>query len=123
LGPSRQVLEAWQAERFKLLTSEYIIQQSGAKLRLPRIAQRYRISAETADGLELLLRTAAESVSLLPADVIVVTGDPEDDAVLATVRLGRAEYLVTGDHGLLDLGVYAGARILSPRTFLGLLGE
>jgi predicted nucleic acid-binding protein len=70
-----------------------------------------------------LLLSRATIVTILPEDVESVTGDPEDDAVLATVRLGLAEYLVTGDHGLLDLGTYAGARIVSPRTFLSLLGE
>jgi putative PIN family toxin of toxin-antitoxin system len=123
LGPSRHAFEAWQVERFTLITSEHIIQHASAKLRLPRIARRYHIYAADVDGLELLLRTAAESISILPEDVIPVTGDPEDDAVLATVRLGQTTFLVTGDHGLLDLGAYAGARIVSPRTFLALLDE
>jgi predicted nucleic acid-binding protein len=52
---------------------------------------------------------------------VVVTGDPEDDYVLAAVRLGRADYLVTGDHGLLALREYAGAKIVGPREFVTIL--
>ena len=50
-----------------------------------------------------------------------MTGDPEDDYVLATGRLARADYLVTGDRGLLDLVAYAGMRIVTPRAFVELL--
>ena len=45
----------------------------------------------------------------------VVTGDPVEDLVLATCRLAHADYLVTGDRGLLELGSYAGTAIVTPR--------
>lgn len=48
-------------------------------------------------------------------------GDPEDDLVLATGRLARADYLVTGDRGLLELGSYEGMEIVTPRQFIALL--
>jgi len=47
-----------------------------------------------------------------------VTGDPEDDLVLATARLGQADYLVTRDKGLLNLGHHASVAILSPYDFV-----
>jgi predicted nucleic acid-binding protein len=50
-----------------------------------------------------------------------VTGDPEDDYVLATARLARADYLVTGDKGLLALVRDEGTAIVSPRQFMELL--
>ncbi|MGE3911651.1 MAG: putative toxin-antitoxin system toxin component, PIN family [Chloroflexota bacterium] len=51
----------------------------------------------------------------------VVTGDPEDDYVLATARVGSADYLVTGDKELLGLQQFHGTRIVSPREFLFVL--
>lgn len=42
-------------------------------------------------------------------------------AVITSAYLGKAEYLVTGDRGLLDLGRHEQVAILSPRAFLGLL--
>ena len=60
---------------------------------------------------------------VLPPDIVSISGDPEDDAVLATARLGEADFLVTGDAGLLALGVYESTRIVMPRAFLNLLEE
>ncbi len=42
-------------------------------------------------------------------------------AVLATGRLARADYLVTGDRGLLALGSYESMAIVTPREFVTVL--
>lgn len=117
--PRRLWLDA-PVRRFTLVSSDPIIHQTATKLRLPCIARRYDLSDHDIRIYVAAIRTAAESVALTPADIIPVTGDPEDDAVLATARLGRAEYLVTGDRGLLALSPYEGVRIVSPRRFLEL---
>jgi predicted nucleic acid-binding protein len=51
----------------------------------------------------------------------VSTGDLEDDLVLASARLGKADYLVTRDKGLLDLTQHGGVPIVTPYDFLPLL--
>jgi predicted nucleic acid-binding protein len=57
-------------------------------------------------------------ISDSPADCQAITNDPEDDYVLATARLAEASYLVTGDHVLLGMRDYSGAKIVSPREFV-----
>ncbi len=91
------------------------------KLRLPRIANRYHIGEEETRWVFRLLQTQAEPIIVPFRERQVVTGDPEDDYVLATGRLARAEYLVTGDAGLLALRQYEGMQIVTPRTFLTLI--
>lgn len=54
-------------------------------------------------------------------DVRGVADDEDDDLVLATAVAGRADYLVTGDKGLLALRKFRGVAIITPRTFLDLL--
>ena len=56
-------------------------------------------------------------------EVRPVPGDSEDDLVLATSRLGRAEYLITCDQGLLDRGRHDGVTILSLYGFLPFLSR
>jgi putative PIN family toxin of toxin-antitoxin system len=43
--------------------------------------------------------------------------DVDDLPVLGTAVAGQAEFLVTGDHQLAELGVFQGVTILSPRSF------
>jgi predicted nucleic acid-binding protein len=50
-----------------------------------------------------------------------VASHPEDDVVLATALSGSAQYLVTGDHGLLELRTYRDLIIVSVHEFLATL--
>jgi len=44
--------------------------------------------------------------------------DPNDNMILESAVMGKAEVIVTGDKDLLALGEYEGIRILTPRAFL-----
>jgi putative PIN family toxin of toxin-antitoxin system len=46
-----------------------------------------------------------------------VCRDPDDDAILACALEGKADYLVTGDVDLLELKIFKGIRIVTPRNF------
>lgn len=124
LGPrsaSRRILDAWQAGRFQHVTSEHIIRLTLHGLSPASMRRGFPSLATAVPALEARLRADATIVPVAPADVVSVTGDPEDDTVLATARLGKAHDLVTNDRGLLALFEYAGARIVTPNDFLALL--
>src|SRR5262249_53274774 len=91
------------------------------KLNLPRIARRYRATPELGTDTVSLLRDQAVLVVVPVSERLSIKGDPEDDLVLATARLGRADYLVTGDRRLLKLGQYEGVQIITPRAFAAIL--
>ncbi len=103
------------------MTSDGIVREGGEKLQLPRITRRYNVMEDDRRWVFGLLATQAESIPVADADVQSLTGDPEDDYVLATCRLSGADYLVTGDQGLLDLGSHGATVIVSPRRFAELL--
>lgn len=122
LGLSRRILLAWEAGLFSPITAVGIIAEVEEKLGLPRISSRYNVrSPEDIRWVLGLLQTLAELTPVPSEKCGVVTGDPEDDYVLATGRLAQADYLVTGDHRLLELGEYEGMKIVSPRHFLEIL--
>ncbi|MBV9453409.1 MAG: putative toxin-antitoxin system toxin component, PIN family, partial [Rubrobacter sp.] len=60
----------------------------------------------------------------LPADNIPqVSRDPKDNKFLATAVLGDAEYVVSEDRDLLDLGKHQGIRIVDISVFLKILSN
>ena len=101
LGSSRHIVVAWEAGKFVPIVSPHIVAELDAKLRLPSITRRFRITDDDRLWISELLAAYAELVTFERAAVPIVTGDPEDDTVLATVFHGKADYLVTGDKGLL----------------------
>jgi predicted nucleic acid-binding protein len=112
---------AWLAGQFTLVISEGMILELAGKLAEPRIATRYGVTPQEIHYVSSLLRGHGSLVAVPDEAVRPVTGDPEDDLVLATSRLGRADYLVTRDQGLLDLGEHGDVTIIPPYDFLPLL--
>jgi len=118
-GAPRQVLGAWHAGLIEVLTSTGIIEEVAAKLLDPKVGGRLGVTVAEVEAVVLLLQT--EALLITPVSEPPVTGDPEDDHVLAVVVAGDAKYLVTGDKKLLQLGHHGSATIISPRDFLAVL--
>ena len=120
-GFAYHVWSAWLAHRFTLVISDGMILELVGKLAEPRIAQRYGVTPQEIHYVSSLLRGHSSLVAVPEDAVEPVTGDPEDDLVLASAHLGKADYLVTRDAGLLGRGQYRSVTIVSPYDFLPLL--
>lgn len=124
LGPvgfSRKTIAEWERERITLITAEGILSELDDKLRLPRIHRRLPDPDANRKWILHLLRTQAQMINVPLQECLPITGDPEDDYVLAATRLSKADYLVTGDQGLIELREYSGSRIVSPRELVLIL--
>jgi putative PIN family toxin of toxin-antitoxin system len=53
----------------------------------------------------------------------VVKADPDGNRVIECALEAKADFIVTGDTHLLELGSHAGTRVLNPADFLRMLGE
>jgi len=50
-----------------------------------------------------------------------IVSDPDDDVVIGTALAAKADLLVTGDRGLLDVGAYQGIRIVGVSEAIGII--
>ena len=122
-GPSGQILREFvEKQAFELVLSSPIL----AEFRRVLFYSRLRKELDCTDQ-EIEVRVAAVGILADLADgeidVRAVKDDPDDDKYLAAALLGRAGFVVSGDHHLLDLREYQGIRILKPRQFLDILLE
>jgi putative PIN family toxin of toxin-antitoxin system len=51
-------------------------------------------------------------------EVDLIEDDPTDNKYLVCAYEGEADYIVSGDHHLLDIGTYQGIEILKAKSFL-----
>lgn len=123
LGFPFKLWSAWDQGDFELVFSEGMVIELAGKLALPRLATRYDFTENKISFIINLLRTQTNLIYIPVNETLeVITGDPEDDIVLATARLGKVDYLVTGDKKLLDLKKYKSVKIITPREFVNILG-
>jgi putative PIN family toxin of toxin-antitoxin system len=116
-----QLLDAWRAQRFELISSAAILAELERTLRSPYFARR--LSEEQIEQ-DLLLLTEEASFTEVTAVVSGVATHPEDDRILATAVSARADYLVTGDAPFRRrVPGYQGVVLVGPREFLELLEQ
>ncbi len=80
-----------------------------------------RIRQSDIDALLARLSSFVIRIDLTEDPAPSVSRDPNDDYLLMIALLHAADYIVTRDNDLLDLGEVAGVRIVDPVTFLGVL--
>lgn len=120
MGAPGRLLEAWSEKAVVVVCSQPLKRELEEVLGRPDVRRRVRWSDESiamfinlywASSMKVNPRMSARGVS----------PDPDDAAVLEAATEGQADYIVTGDRDLLDLGSYRGIRIVTPAVFLAIL--
>jgi uncharacterized protein len=109
------------ADEYHLILSAPIIREIVEVLKRPEITRKIRFVAGMDSRRVLDLLSQAELVEL--SRIPQVSRDPKDDKFLATAVLGEANYVVSADRDLLDLGEYQGIKLVDVATFLKILTE
>jgi putative PIN family toxin of toxin-antitoxin system len=117
-GTLAAILEAWRLRGFDVALSDHIFGELQRALADPYFAARLS-AQDVAEYLAFIRATA--TFTRVAVTVQGVATHPEDDIVLATALSAGADYLVTGDKKLQDLGSYQGVIIVSPGAFLASL--
>ena len=120
-GTIARLIDAAFSGRFLLIASEPIITELKRTLTRPYFVARLP-PHWTIEGYVASLETVGQIIPIT-APVHGIATHPEDDLVLATAVSGDADYLVTGDKGLLGVGSYEGVTIVTPGAFLEVLGQ
>ena len=106
-------------DRFVLIVSPAIVEEVADVLSRPDLLGVKGVRKVDADRLVELLR---QSPVVFPSEKVTVCRDPDDNKFLEAALAAKAEYLVTGDRDLRDIGEYRGVKILFPAEFLQELG-
>ena len=119
-SPSSQIHQYFIRKEFLLLTSRTILREVERLINEDRIVTRYQLSTTRRHtflyNLRRLSRLVTTRMSLSGA-----TNDPDDDKFLACAMKGKADYVVSGDRHLLDIGHFHKIEIITPQGFLAVL--
>jgi putative PIN family toxin of toxin-antitoxin system len=102
------------AGAFRLVISDPVFDEVARNMVKPYF-RRQLTPRQIAANLTLLANEA--QLTPITAAISGIATHPEDDAILATAVSAGADYLVTGDTKLQQLGSYQGVRVLSPAAF------
>lgn len=122
LGPPAQILNAWRKYAYILITSNEILKEIEHVLRYPHIIKKYHISKELIESnINLIKQEAIVLFDTIKLNVI--KSDPDDNKILACALEAKAQYIISGDDHLLNLGQYQDIKIITAREFLKILAS
>lgn len=113
-GTPAQLLYAWERKKFVLVACHALIAELREVSGRPFFRARLRPSA--AELLAAGIRDFSFFCSEIPFGP--VAPDPGDSYLLALAEASQADFLVTGDKGLLALGHHKSTRIISPAAMI-----
>ena len=110
-------------ERVALYTARVILREMRTTLlEREHIRRRYKYPDSEAEGFINRFEEASVVFEELPV-LQGITRDPDDDMIIACAVAASADYIVSRDRDLLDLGEYQGIQIVSPEAFMPILRE
>lgn len=105
--------------QYQPVISSGIVTEYLTVLQRPKIVRKYG-SPETV-ALRPVLDLIATATLVHPRQIPAVCRDPGDDIFLAAAVTGSAQFIVSEDLDLLDLGNYEGIQIVTAESFLRVL--
>lgn len=119
-GPPSRVVENAIDGRIELLIASPVIEELERVLTVKLGLDKSRVNEITT----LLSDLTSDQLPPPPAMPSPITGDPDDDLILACAVNGQVDVLVSGDHRhLLPVGEYEGVRIVTAQTLLAELSS
>jgi putative PIN family toxin of toxin-antitoxin system len=119
-GNPTKIIKRWLVGEFEILLSPAIIDEILRVTAYGRIQRKYTKVGE--NRLEFVELLSKNSLWIEPWEKLaVVPNDESDNRYLECAETGGAQYIVTGDKHLLELGSYKGILIITPAAFIALL--
>jgi len=116
-GLPNEILELWKAGDFEIIVSEAILTEIERKLN--EKATEFEMETEVvSEWLDLI---TIEAIFVQPQEKIQACRDPEDDLFLKAAVEGRADFIVSGDKDLTDMGEFREIKLVKPRQFYDFL--
>jgi len=97
-----RILAVARSGAFEIVLCQAILEEIRRALHYPKVRKRIALSDEELDRYVQSLRYMADVIDSEGASV-QVPGDREDDVILATLVVAKADLLITGDAALLAL--------------------
>jgi putative PIN family toxin of toxin-antitoxin system len=116
-GNPAKIVRWWLEGEFDVLVTQPIINEILRVTGYERIQKKYAKVRE--NRLEYAALISEQAVWIEPLEKLnVIVADESDNRYVECAVAGHAQYIISGDEHLLELGEYEGIMILTPASFV-----
>lgn len=118
-GHPARIVGWWLEGEFDVLVSQPIMDEILRVTGFERIQKKYARVRE--NRLEFAALISEQALWIEPQDKLdVIAADESDNRYVECAVAGGAQYIISGDEHLLELGVYKGIMVLTPAAFVAM---
>ena len=119
-SPPARLLELALQGKMRLIFSPQLLEEARRVFSYPKLQRTLKKRGIDRGELEEVIGKILKVAVLTQGKRLVeaIPEDPADDMVLACAMEGQADFIISGDHHLIDLEAFAGIKIVDPTTFL-----
>lgn len=114
---AEKILSLAEADSIEIYLSPQIFRELEATLLSPKLMKILKETPKQVRHSIMLLKEFVK-MTLGMLNVDAVKADPDDNIILACAMESHADYIISGEHHLMDLASFEGISIINPDTFL-----
>ena len=121
-GSPALIIDAVLDGKFFLISSHAVINEARRVFSYPKLQKFFEKNGISSREINELLKKLAKIMLFVPGEARInsVEADPSDNIFLSCAVEGQADFIISGDHHLTDLGTYQGIQIVNPAEFIEL---
>ena len=117
-----KIYKAFITQQFLLIISPSIIEEIEDVINRENVVKYHKLSPQQRrQVIEQLVTLSYVTLGVVAIDETIIKKDPKDDKFIYAAIEGGANYIVSGDHHLLNIKEYKGIKIVTPASFLKIL--
>jgi uncharacterized protein len=115
-GRANQILNILRRGEFEFIVSEAVLQEYSTVLTYPRIQA---LTKKTDSYITEFIQDLRDFATIVhpKMTLTIVENDPTDNKFFECAVAGRADYIVSSNKHLLDIGEYRRVRVVTPEFF------
>lgn len=119
-GKPAEILNHVLKNRVRLFSSPSMVEEQGRILSYPKLVKRHGLAKEELEEFRAGLQITTSLIEK-ETTIKVLKESPWGNTYLSCALNGRADFIVSGDEHLLNLGEYQGIQIVTPARFLDIM--
>lgn len=112
-GKPQRIIEIWDKNEIFVLVSQQILDEYF------EVLNRFDLTEEDIEDITILFANPNKTILIEPGIKLnVIETDVDDNKFLECAKSGNADYIISGDRHLLDLGTFEDIEIVAVTKFL-----
>lgn len=122
-GNPAKILKLVLEGKLNLIISPTILEEARQVFNYPKLIKLLKKNKITKKEVYDVLDKMSKVAFITPdkLEIEAIPHDPADNKILSCSLEGEADFIISGDHHLLDLKIFQGAKIVDPVTFLKII--